>query len=56
MRIKKSKHEQTVDMLVERLVSSGKFDKVERNIKYCFPEANGQVDVMAFIGNKIYGK
>ena len=49
-----SRHEQTVDMLVEKLITSGKFDRVERDIKYCFPKANGQIDVMAFIGNRKY--
>ena len=51
---KYGKHEQTVDMLVDKLIKSEKFDKIVRDLDYSFPNANGQVDVLAFIGNKKY--
>ena len=45
------KHEQTVDWLVNKLIKSGKYDFVEKDVRYNLSEANGQIDVMAYLRN-----
>ena len=45
----KNKHEETVDMVVERLLSTGKFNNVQTDIEYSHPLGCGQVDVLSFI-------
>ena len=47
-------HEATVDWLVNRLLASGKFDKVSKDIPYNVHGINGQIDVLGVIGKNLY--
>ena len=51
MKVKNSKHERTIDMLVDRLIKSKKYDLVEKDIKYSYRGLEGQIDVMAYLRN-----
>ena len=51
MKVSNSKHKQTVDMLVNKLIKSEKYDLVEKDIKYSYRGLEGQIDVMAYLRN-----
>jgi hypothetical protein len=48
------RHEETVDIVVQRLISSGLYDSVQRDIQYSHILGNGQIDVLARIGQYHY--